>query len=420
MHRIKIFLLVISFMLTLRLSQFIPSLLILNELWIVLVLFSFMCVMVYLMLKRHGLKFTAFEYYIIALCFSPLYLAVMAYFEFGQPLLYGVLSGRSIWLVAAPFLLLQAHRLKLVDQHDIERSLVILSWFLLVACLLLNAFGNPSAYAETAGLVGGNDVIGYEFIFPVSLLVFATLYYFVMGVQSQNTRYYVLAMPFLLFLVLVDGGRSLIVSLMAAGVYLSWRYISFTRLMVWGPKLLLMAVGVLILLMTIKPDYMAELGEKFSDAFLVVMSGESGNDASANARIYEIKTATPYIEKNWLFGNGHLSHKWEDGYESKLGYFFPSDIGLVGILYKYGVVGFIFFMFQFYFIFKFRKFIPKDKRSAFILAIEGYLLYMVFHSLVTGEFVGYVEVGLLFISILYIEAEKIQREKQMKRCEMGC
>jgi len=404
-------------------TQFVPSLAIFKELWIVLMLLGLCGTVIYLMLRRQGLKFTAFEYYIIALCFSPFYLGVMAYFEFGQPLLYGVLSGRSIWLVAAPFLLLQAYRLKLVDQHDIERSLVILSWILLVSCLFLEVFGNPAAYAETSGLVGGNDIIGYAFIYPVSLLVFATLYYFVSGVQTHNTRYYVLAMPFLLFLVLVDGERSLIVSLMAAGVYLSWRYISFTRLMVWGPKLLLTAAGVLILLVAIKPGYMAELEEKFSDAFLVVMSGESGDDASANARIYEIRAATPYIEKNWLFGNGHLSHRWENGYESKIGYFFPSDIGLIGVLYKYGIAGLIFFMVQFYFVFKFRRFIPTKKRSGFILAVEGYLLYMALHSLVTGEFVGYVEVGLLFISILYIEAERIQRAehvKQFKRCEAGC
>jgi len=416
---IKSILLMLFLSLTLSLVQYIPHLLWIGELWKVVLCIFLLGFLIYMPLKRGGLKFTSFELYIFVLCLIPIYSAIGAYLEFGQPLIYGVLSERAILLIISSLLLIHAFRLGLINQKDIEGSFVYLSWIVLLICLLLNTFGDPAAYEGIAGLVSGNDMIGYEFIFPASLVAFAVIYYFMQGVKTGNVSLYLKVLPFLLFLVLVIAGRSLLVSLFIAIAILSWRYISFVRLTVWLPKALLVGVGVIVLLIAIKPTYMSDLGKKFDDAISVVLSGEAGNDASANARIYEIATAMPYIEKNWLFGNGHLSHQWEDGYESKLGYFFPSDIGLVGILYKYGVFGLFIFMGQFFFAYKYLKKIPKKERSVLALSVEGYLIYVACHSLVTGEFVGYAEVSLLFIAILYIEVMQINKPQASRKLGGG-
>jgi hypothetical protein len=147
---------------------------------------------------------------------------------------------------------------------------------------------------------------------------------------------------------------------------------------------------------------MSSLGGKYIDAFGVILTGEEGSDASANARISETLVALPYIQKNFLLGSGDVSHRWGGGYEGVLGaYFYPSDIGIIGVLFVYGAIGFALFAGQFIFAVQFSARISSyGFHTPLGDACKGYLLYVVLYSLVTGKFAHYSFVSLFFVAIL--------------------
>ena len=135
----------------------------------------------------------------------------------------------------------------------------------------------------------------------------------------------------------------------------------FSRLVIAQKMLVIVLVPTLAalllataLLFVFDTGNMIHMAGKFTDAFTVVLTGEPSDDASANARLVETASALPYIEKNWLLGNGDISRQWHGGYEGVLGaFFYPSDVGIIGTIYLYGLLGLLLFAIQFVFAIRF-------------------------------------------------------------------
>ena len=152
----------------------------------------------------------------------------------------------------------------------------------------------------------------------------------------------------------------------------------------------------------INDGYMYNIINKFYDAFTVVFSGNTTDDPSANARLFEFALAQPYIIKNWIFGNGDISNQWNGGYKNILGYFYPEDIGIIGVIYIYGVLGTILFALQFYFAYRFSSFASKNIfDSSFFDATKGYVFYLAIYSFATGYFAHNLEVSFFFVALIY-------------------
>jgi len=151
------------------------------------------------------------------------------------------------------------------------------------------------------------------------------------------------------------------------------------------------------------------MAERYDDAFTVVLKGELSRDASANARLLETNIALPYIKGNWLFGNGDLSNQWEGGYKGRLGYFYPSDIGMIGIIFIYGVAGLLFFYAQYIFAIRYGRAKRKTIYNPLIDASKVYLLYMFIQSFVTGNVASSLSTSLFFIALLYASSAFFER-----------
>jgi len=141
--------------------------------------------------------------------------------------------------------------------------------------------------------------------------------------------------------------------------------------------------------------------ERYSDAFTVVLAGTLTRDASANARIHETNAVLPYVRRNWLLGNGGLSNQWEDGYKNKFGYFYTSDIGLIGVVFVYGVAGAALLYLQFLFALRYAKTHEDVRYSPFLDASSVFLLFLFLHSFVTGSVAFDPSPSLFFIALLY-------------------
>ncbi|MDI1295642.1 MAG: O-antigen ligase family protein [bacterium] len=68
-----------------------------------------------------------------------------------------------------------------------------------------------------------------------------------------------------------------------------------------------------------------------------------GGDNSATVRAASVSLAVPHIREHWLMGVGFPSSDLDNVWAMSTKYFFSSDLGALGIMYNYGLVGLLLF-----------------------------------------------------------------------------
>lgn len=352
--------------------------------------------------SMQGKKLSAFELYVIILMFIvPLYSAWRAYEVFGQPLIYGVLTQRSLWAMGLILVFLSLMRKGTIQIKHVQKSLLILALLYLILYSFFEIFFDPSVFSDAyPQFATGGDSYGYVYKFEVILLVFASFFYLVRGMLQQKNSDYFKAVPFLFFLIVIHDKRSLTLAMVLAMILVGLFFFEKKRIIQLGIK----AFGIIFLtsliIVVAFPDTVAEYAERYNQAFAVVASGEKGEDASANARIGETLLALPYIEKYWLLGSGDLSNQWNGGYERAMGYFYPSDIGIIGSLFVYGAVGLGLFYTQYLFLLKRQPYNLAGDDKVLWISCYGVLFVLLFQSMIKGGLIFYPSVSLFFITIL--------------------
>jgi hypothetical protein len=398
------------FALTFRNFQFFPGMALVQEFWFALCLVFLIVVYPIWKWKVHS-RFTSFELYILAMILLvPIMSAIPAWREFGQPIIYGLLSQRSSILYAGALLLIHAIRYKYFTLHDVEKSLVFLAWGTLLLYLIMKSFLDPAMFDSYGnGFVIGDGSGQRSFRLPGFFLFFGVYYYAFLGFRKKSVKYYLMASLFFVFLLGESGGRSMTVAMFTAFIFFVFRWGRYTRLFKFIPKMLVVITLILGAAYFAKPDSFSSRAAKFEDAFTVALTGNEVEDASARSRIFQTLIAMPYVAKHPVIGNGNISYQWHDGYKGVLGaYFYPSDIGLIGVLYMFGVVGFLLFLWQYWFAIKAARRLPIRIHTPLLDATKGILLYMAIHSLVTGFFVHYAEISFLFIALLVSIARELR------------
>jgi len=354
---------------------------------------------------RRGFKITRFEGYILILMlWVPICSAIQSYREFSQPFIYGLLAQRGIFLAASALILLYFLRQRKIELQDIEQALVKLTWACLIIFSLLALLLDPLQFAEHGpGFVVGVNINEAAFKFNATLIVFGLFYYLFKAYWLRSFKLLFLATPFFLYLLFIEGGRSLLVSIIVTLIFFVYRWSSFGRLVKVVPKILVYITVLFIVIASFSQNFLDTLALKYADAFTVVLKGEDTSDVSANARLNETMKITPYIENHWAFGNGHLSQQWEGGYVKYFGRFYPSDIGILGAIFLYGIFGMLLFCIQFIFAINNARHLPKYKieNENLISTTKGFLFFLAINSITTGSFIFSVWIGLQFIVILY-------------------
>jgi len=382
----------------------IPYISIIEVVFVVLLLF-FACYNYFLrplLLKQF--VFSRFEIYVFILLLIPFYSALRAQAVFSQPLLYGILTQRNVWLAISALVIVFLVRRNLVTLDHIERILVRLAWLSLVVFTVLGKFLDPRQYEGVAGFVGGGNVGEYEFGFSGTFIVFGFFYYAFQAFRQPRKRDWLYALLFLLYLIFIQQGRTLTAALLLSFLFFAYRWNSIRRLLTVAPLIILAcSIGITLFYISFEEISLGAL-KKYLDAFTVLSTGELTSDPSANARILESLVALPFIKRNWFLGNGDLSIQWNDGYKNILGYFFPTDIGVVGVLFVYGVAGLIIFFYQYALAVQYALWKRNGLDHPLLRASKGFLLCNFLQSLVTAAAAFLPAVSLMFVAIIYLFA----------------
>ena len=406
--------------------QFFPMLKHVREVWYV---FSFLYCVLFAFFAQVGSRhksISGFEVYLFAIiAVMPFISAICAKYTFGQPLLPGLLTHRVMATYGTGIALLYWIRSGKVSLEDLRVALLVCGWSSLALYMMMFLMMDPVRYGGVRGFVGGGVVEPFHFIFKSPFISFLVIYYVVSAFAKRSIVPLVLTVPLIFYLIFVDGGRSQFLSLMLILGWLLVTRVSIGRLLSLGIPFLVLLVVSIAALHQYRPDVVEHQVEKFYAAIYVVTTGKESSDSSANARLREQQIAMPYIKRNIVFGNGQLSAQWQGGYFGQIGQFAPSDIGVLGLLFVFGIFGLVVFYAQFLFAWratrKIRQLVSRKRieDSTFRVAISSFIVFLFVDSLATGRVVFAGSVSFLFISILYGYLLVPAREKRKVRRMRG-
>jgi hypothetical protein len=383
--------------------QFFPGMSDLQEAWFA---FCFLAVLlVYPFLKlRAGLRFSLFEFYLFLLIAADVLLpAWRAQVVFGQPLVYGMLTQRGMALVAMLLLLLDALRSGMVELPDVEAALLFLAWGTAALYSAMRLILNPSNFIAYGDGFVTRPMPGEQpsFKFSEVFVLFGVFYYAMIGLRTGKTKYYFLALA-LFLTTLGPSGRGLTVCVAASLFFFLYRLRGLRKAIASSLKFSCAAVAITSATYAIFPALVSSRLTGFADAFTVVLTGSATTtDRSANARVFETLAALPFIQEHPFLGNGVVSHQWQGGYGTLLGEnFFPADIGLLGIVFSYGILGLLLFLLQYQFAWNASRAIEKSLHNSLLDATKAFLLFTALYTIETGTCVWTVEVTLFFVVLM--------------------
>ena len=291
---------------------------------------------------------------------------------FGQPYYYGIMAQRSVLLSLSGILLISLLNKGSITIEQIERAFLIISISLLFTCYFFFLFVNPAHFNDNEFVVY-SPIRGYRYRFQFALVIMLLFYSLFKVSYERKKRFALLFTLILFYLVYFLQSRTTLVVLAITLMIYFFRNFSMRQkiknIIIYGS---LLFTGTIILFGL----GFTSLFEKYQLLFHNVLKAfisESTDEASAAVRFLEYNTAYDYIIKNPLLGNGFISNQWNGGWHKILGYFYPADIGIVGNIFVFGLIGTFLIYLPYYFSLKMSQHI--QSKNIFFKTCEYMLLF---------------------------------------------
>ncbi|GDX51729.1 hypothetical protein LBMAG27_07760 [Bacteroidota bacterium] len=351
------------------------------------------------------LPFNSLETYSLLILFGvPLLSMICSAIYWKQPPLYGFIAQKSWTFTIISFVIFYLLKTRKILLSDIRDVMLSIAWIQLVLYLITQLVLDPKPYADTI-FAACSPAKGCTFLFDMMFFCFAILLYFFTFLRTNKTKYALYALIFFAYLFLVYQKRALTLSLVAtAGLYFLFNTDLKKKLyystIIFGSIVILFGSIYLI-----RPDIIGKV-EKMYGNVIDVLGGDSSGEASADSRIKQVITVGIFIAKNpssIIFGNGRWYNNWDASPQFNYGRFYASDVGIIGALLVYGLIGIILVQFEYILtILWFRK-IKINKKNLFLQTCRYYMLFYWIRSLPTGG--SYFEPGLsvpfIFMAIIF-------------------
>ena len=369
----------------------------------------------YLFLVRKTVDEIHFYYVLIIL--MPIWAGFFAGLSEGQPFMQAFSSQKHWYGISGIFVMIYMLQTRFITIGDLFRAMKWLGWGTMVYYLLCYMFLDPKQYLDYS-FVGYSDIKGgYRFKFGIDFIAFLSVYYTVKYVKQRDSSslfYSGLNLSYLFFL---HQGRSVMLSVVAtlAVFYMfevNWQ--RALRIFITIGVVFMFVMGVLFAIMPTRVnDYIVQ----YTSLATVVFTGNASGESSVDARLEEIGILLIYLQDysiGWWVGVGKLGAESQTvGTEHDITTVPPGDIGILGSIMTYGIIGSLIIYMQFLIAFRSGKFIRRFKHEPFMIASKYFLIFSFLSSLAKGYL--FMQPGSTAIFIMVIYAYKlleVQMDKQ--------
>ncbi len=294
---------------------------------------------------------------------------------FGQPYYYGIMAQRSVLLSLSGILLISFMNKGLITIVQVEKSFLFISLALLFICYFFFLFVDPAHFIDDE-FIAYSPIRGYRYRFQFALVIMLLFYSFFKISHEKKSRFAIIVLLILFYLVYFLQSRTTLVVLAITLMIYFYRNFSMRekirKLLIYGSLIFAGSTILISLGYTALFDKYRLLFHNVLNAFIT----ESPEEASSAVRFMEYNTALDYIEKNPMLGNGFISNQWNGGWNNIFGYFYPVDIGILGNIFVFGLVGTALIYLPYYFSLNMSRKIQSN--NVFFKTCEYMLLFFFF------------------------------------------
>jgi len=212
-------------------------------------------------------------------------------------------------------------------------------------------------------LLTAMSLVTYDLVFaPRSLLLSGAFFKLSLGTVSDQTSTIRIVNTSAIFLILYFGRRFFQArDVLSLGFALTMIAISAVLLAISAPRGTLTSVGIALILYAVclsRPERakLAVIMLPLYVSFIVISLSPFGNafidwfrqDSTGRVRVRTAETAWQVLLEYPLFGFGTdsvQSESFQDLFPQSVGQFYPSDIGLLGVAFQFGLVGLALYLF---------------------------------------------------------------------------
>lgn len=233
---------------------------------------------------------------------------------------------------------------------------------------------------------------------PRSLVEFGIFYYFYQYVKKGNIKLLMNCLLFVIAFHLHDIQRAvLLATLLTFLLVITNNTKSRSSYILSYIAIVLLTVA---LVWTLFSPSLDKYTSDFSEAFKI-MNFDPGQitEASVRVRIYEIQYAVEQFLKRPFLGNGVPRASEKEALLHKQ-YFFIGDVGIIGIIFAYGIFGAIVYLVQC--VSSLVYFKRKSVATGLYHICSAYIIYLAFKSFVTAELILKADDFLFIIAIMVV------------------
>jgi len=377
--------------------------------------FLFVFGLIYL-LDKISYKISYIYFYALIIMTIPVYSSITSHITFNQPIVYGIITERKWILIINGVLIYHLLKTKKISTVQIERTAVLLSWITMFLYFLLAAVYFNKPPEASRDFINYYSRGGVRLKLVPDFLVLGVLYYLIKVIRKFTYRHFIFFIFFYGCLFFVYKGRSLSISILIVITILFFIRL-FKGIHVLS-KLHFIGVSVFLLLLTFL--FYGDVSNHFQiyRNAIVGITGRVTGEHSVDSRIREALMVIDYFSESkyrFLFGSGSLSGQWEGGFHNVFGRFYPSEIGILGQIFLYGLFGFILVNTQYLIGFFLIRQISYSKDDIFLSTCISYFFYYAIRSIANaGTVISPANSMLMLFIIQYYLGTERQRIIQLK------
>ncbi len=345
--------------------------------------------------------------FVLLLCLLPITSAFGAKSEFGQPFVWGVLAFKDYYLLLGLLPIFHWLRKGWIGVAELEKAMLLMAWACLAYFYFATLFINPAPYQDTP-LAGANEVKGggVYYRFNMAAIYFGAIFYTAKAFKTLRWVNLAYALLFAGYVIIfrMDRTSMAVTAVGMLGVVLfhvPWARLAKVLLAVLVPVAL---AALLVLLFA--PSKVEQYKHMFLDAVETVMGQDSGA-TPVSVRTSEVAIAKRQVEKHPWLGNGRISRTWQDlGYEKWLGFFYPADVGMLGLVFIYGYPGML-VLYAVYLLAGWYMLRVRGRRDdVFFISCQMLALALFLDSLTNGQLTQMPGQGLLLMLLMHWYASR--------------
>lgn len=347
------------------------------------------------------------NFYLLILFSFPFIFTYRSNLIFDQSFLKGLIANFNHWgflIVVYIFYFFKRNR---NGVFLLESSIIRLGWISVIIIFPMKIFYPDLEYIVNSFDGSSENVFSVKNSLSSPFIVWSGFIYFVKYKYSKNLSFLLYCILLISYPVIFFNARSYMIALLI--------FFTIHKLEGFNSRTLLnfFSIFLVVFLLFITSLFISSFQTFFLNKFYLFSEGVLGifgqttEDLSVTFRSIQLVDAFKFIEEYYILGVGTLDSFITKKYISD--YFHPSDIGLIGVIFNYGILGMLILLYQIK-IFSFHFKANKHIKNSLITGTSYFLIIQYIVSIFTGAFAFNISITFLLLGVIIFGAQSLKQE----------